>query len=58
MSNPLQQTIEALAKEKGIEPDVVVTPATSVGDDDPVLDRGLELLSGAGAVRARVPVAA
>ena len=25
MSNPLQQTIEALAKEKGIEPDVVVT---------------------------------
>src|SRR5437773_854411 len=23
MSNPLQQTIEALAKEKGIEPDVV-----------------------------------
>src|SRR5713101_2482624 len=25
MSNPLQQTIEALAKEKGIEPDVVIT---------------------------------
>ena len=25
MSNPLQQTIEALAKEKGIEPDVIVT---------------------------------
>src|SRR4030088_1565270 len=24
MSNPLQQTIEALAKEKGIEPDVVI----------------------------------
>ena len=24
-SNPLQQTIEALAKEKGIEPDVVIT---------------------------------
>ena len=23
-SNPLQQTIEALAKEKGIEPDVVI----------------------------------
>ncbi|MGB7218385.1 MAG: transcription termination factor NusA [Vicinamibacterales bacterium] len=25
MSNPLQQTIEALAKEKGIEPDVVIS---------------------------------
>ena len=25
MSNPLQQTIEALAKEKGIEPDVIIT---------------------------------
>ena len=25
MSNPLQQTIETLAKEKGIEPDVVIT---------------------------------
>src|SRR6516162_7923838 len=25
MANPLQQTIEALAKEKGIEPDVVIT---------------------------------
>ena len=25
MSNPLQQTIEALAKEKGIEPDLVIT---------------------------------
>jgi len=25
MSNPLQQTIESLAKEKGIEPDVVIT---------------------------------
>ena len=25
MNNPLQQTIEALAKEKGIEPDVVIT---------------------------------
>ena len=25
MPNPLQQTIEALAKEKGIEPDVIVT---------------------------------
>ena len=25
MGNPLQQTIEALAKEKGIEPDVIVT---------------------------------
>src|SRR5258705_2237433 len=25
MPNPLQQTIEALAKEKGIEPDVVIT---------------------------------
>jgi N utilization substance protein A len=25
MSNPLQQTIEALAKEKGIEPEVIVT---------------------------------
>ena len=25
MSNPLQQTIEALAKEKGIEPDIVIT---------------------------------
>src|SRR6187455_2220904 len=25
MSNPLIQTIEALAKEKGIEPDVVIT---------------------------------
>ena len=25
MSNPLQQTIDALAKEKGIEPDVVIT---------------------------------
>ena len=23
--NPLQQTIEALAKEKGIEPDVIIT---------------------------------
>ena len=25
MSNPLQQTIEALAKEKGIEPDLIIT---------------------------------
>jgi N utilization substance protein A len=25
MNNPLQQTIEALAKEKGIEPDVIIT---------------------------------
>ena len=25
MSNPLKQTIETLAKEKGIEPDVVIT---------------------------------
>ena len=25
MANPLQQTIEALAKEKGIEPDVVIS---------------------------------
>ena len=25
MNNPLQQTIEALAKEKGIEPEVIVT---------------------------------
>jgi hypothetical protein len=25
MSNPLQQTIEALAKEKGIEPEVIVS---------------------------------
>src|SRR5512140_360233 len=25
MSNPLQHTIEALAKEKGIEPDVVIS---------------------------------
>ena len=25
MSNPLQQTIESLAKEKGIEPDVIIT---------------------------------
>src|SRR5947199_4327947 len=25
MSNPLQQTIEALAKEKGIEPETVIT---------------------------------
>src|SRR5438094_10037408 len=25
MNNPLQQTIEALAKEKGIEPDVVIS---------------------------------
>ena len=25
MSNPLQQTIEALAKEKGIEPDIIIT---------------------------------
>ena len=25
MSNPLQQTIETLAKEKGIEPEVVIT---------------------------------
>src|SRR4026209_582925 len=25
MPNPLQQTIEALAKEKGIEPDVVIS---------------------------------
>src|SRR5579862_307368 len=25
MSNPLQQTIEALAKEKGIDPDVVIS---------------------------------
>src|SRR5205807_1405395 len=25
LSNPLQQTIEALAKEKGIEPDVVIS---------------------------------
>lgn len=25
MSNPLQQTIEAVAKEKGIEPDVIIT---------------------------------
>ena len=25
MSNPLQQTIEVLAKEKGIEPDVIIT---------------------------------
>src|SRR6187397_1504501 len=25
MSNPLQQTIETLAKEKGIEPDVVIS---------------------------------
>src|SRR3989337_1429329 len=25
MSNPLQQTIEALAKEKGIEPEVVIS---------------------------------
>ena len=25
MNNPLQQTIEALAKEKGIEPDVIVS---------------------------------
>ena len=24
-TNPLQQTIEALAKEKGIEPDVIIT---------------------------------
>ena len=28
MSNPLQQTIEALAKEKGIEPDVVQKEAS------------------------------
>ena len=25
MSNPLQHTIEALAKEKGLEPDVIIT---------------------------------
>ena len=25
MNNPLQQTIEAVAKEKGIEPDVIIT---------------------------------
>ena len=25
MSNPLQQTIEALAKEKGIEPETVIS---------------------------------
>ncbi len=25
MSNPLQLTIEALAKEKGLEPDVIIT---------------------------------
>src|SRR6185436_9835868 len=25
MTNPLQQTIEALAKEKGIEPDVIIS---------------------------------
>src|ERR687888_355516 len=31
MSNPLQQTIEALAKEKGIEPDVVIS--IELGDE-------------------------
>ena len=25
INNPLQQTIEAVAKEKGIEPDVIIT---------------------------------
>jgi len=25
MSNPLQQTIEALAKEKGVDPDIIIT---------------------------------
>jgi N utilization substance protein A len=31
MANPLQQTIEALAKEKGIEPDVVITAIEEAG---------------------------
>ena len=25
MANPLQQTIEALSKEKGVDPDVIIT---------------------------------
>src|SRR6266571_2617464 len=33
MSNPLQQTIEALAKEKGIEPDVVISAIEEVTND-------------------------
>src|SRR5207244_13302592 len=31
MSNPLQKTIEALAKEKGIEPDVVISAIEEAG---------------------------
>ena len=39
MSNPLMQTIEALAKEKGIEPDVVIGAI-----EDAVLDGLAEVL--------------
>ena len=43
----------------GIAPDVVVeVPATTQGDDDPILDRALEVLTGGGAIRAVGPVVA